>query len=704
MKISNVLPCQIECQSDGSFIFSKRSIAPATLQNNNLVFCGYCFAPFPSVMLFLLLFLCCFSATLANEVPYRAVRITATAIAVPRPVLHLQWNADSTSHHYEVSRKTPDATGWGVIATGLSDTVYADTTIEIGKEYEYQVIKFGERDGRGYSTAGYCSAGAEIPFADKRGTVAVVVDSMAFVALPEETSTLEQDLEGDGWHVRRVLVGRAATFDGKRVRAVKREIQRIYDSDKQLQAVLLIGKIPVPYSGRFAPDDHDDHLGAWPADCYYGDVSPAPLDERWSDLFVLQTTAFRVENQNRRVDGKFDQSELPSNIELAVGRIDFSDLPVFAKSEMELLRDYLHRNHEYRHGKIPVRNAACFRDNFGLAGGEMFSQSAWSNATSFFGNAGVLEENWVGNMSDSAFQFGSAGGAGSYTSADNVGASSSFVNGSNAVFGALMGSYFGDWDNQNNFMRSALVGSATLATWWSGRPKWHLHRCASGQPLGTAEILSINNDGTLYEDGRYTRGTHIALLGDPTLRFFPVPPPENLVATATTDSIILRWNAPAGAIAGYAIYRNDGNGFVRLNPLLSEAVTYAEPKPAGYSPDTRYMVRAVRLQTNASCSFYSPSQGIMTKPKPQSAEQTTLTIPTLIIEPMPMESTCEMRVTGAEGEYSAEIMDIFGRMIAVLPPVRFNCWHWDSSDTAAGVYTVRLISKTNEISRLIIKR
>ena len=39
-----------------------------------------------------------------------------------------------------------------------------------------------------------------------------------------------------------------------------------------IKAVFLFGHIPVPYSGNINPDGHPDHLGAWPADVYYGDV------------------------------------------------------------------------------------------------------------------------------------------------------------------------------------------------------------------------------------------------------------------------------------------------------------------------------------------------------------------------------------------------------------------------------------------------
>ena len=48
-------------------------------------------------------------------------------------------------------------------------------------------------------------------------------------------------------------------------------------------------------------------------------------------------------NSNGANDGKFDQNTFPSELELSVGRVDFSSLDVFNKSEAQLTREYLYR-------------------------------------------------------------------------------------------------------------------------------------------------------------------------------------------------------------------------------------------------------------------------------------------------------------------------------------------------------------------------
>ncbi|MCC6846280.1 MAG: hypothetical protein LC116_03490 [Bacteroidetes bacterium] len=645
---------------------------------------------------------CCIESAYAGEVFYRSVRITAEVNTSPRAIIRLNWNADSTAKNYTVSRKLSEEKAWIKLADVGTDTIFTDTNVEKSKEYEYQIIKFGTRNGREYSISGYISAGIEISFDDKRGTIALVIDSLVNSAVANEIATLTDDLEGDGWRVSKIITKRSEVFDGKKIKALKREIQSIYDKDTSLRAVFLLGRVPVPYSGRFAPDDHTEHLGAWPADCYYGDVSPASTDERWSDLFVSQITAEREANRNRRVDGKFDQSEIPSDIELAVGRVDFFDLPLSGKSEIEMIRDYLRRNHAYRHKLQNTYSAACFWDKFDLVGEEMFAQSAYCNATSLFGSAAIYETRWLSKTADTAFQFGFAAGPGSYTSCWDIGDSQAAARGSNAVFCAMMGSYFGDWDSQDNLLRSVL-GGGSLAVWWSGRPQWLLHRCAVGQPIGTATLLTINNDGILYDAGRYARGTHIALMGDPTLRFFPVAPPKDLLLTVTSDSVILNWKAPTDDIYGYAIYRDDGFGFKRLNVDEITTTRFAEKKPVYYSSAIRYMVRAIALQHTYSGSFLNPSQGIIAKDELLAIDENISVLEDVQITPQPVDDYCYITINETDNE-EIEILNILGETIAKPEHIGAGRWQWNAHGISAGAYIVKIISNKNIKPYLFLKR
>jgi len=65
-------------------------------------------------------------------------------------------------------------------------------------------------------------------------------------------------------------------------------------------------------------------------------------------------------------------------------------------------------------------------------------------------------------------------------------------------------------------------------------------------------------------------------------------------------------------VAGYHVYRSiTSNGpFVRLTSSLSGATNFTDTTSSTNA--STYMVRAVKLQTNPSGSYYNPSQGIFT--------------------------------------------------------------------------------------------
>ena len=51
----------------------------------------------------------------------------------------------------------------------------------------------------------------------------------------------------------------------------------------------------------------------------------------------------------------------------------------------------------------------------------------------------------------------------------------------------FFGSYFGDWDSQNDFLRAALATTNyTLTSAWVGRPYWFFHHMALGKPSDSA--------------------------------------------------------------------------------------------------------------------------------------------------------------------------------------------------------------------------
>jgi hypothetical protein len=98
------------------------------------------------------------------------------------------------------------------------------------------------------------------------GKVLLVLDSNYSLPLVSTISQYKQQLTNEGWTVIQKGFLRTAS-----VSDIKSWIKSLWDGDSNnIKALILLGKIPVPYSGNFRPDDHSVHTGAWPADMYYG--------------------------------------------------------------------------------------------------------------------------------------------------------------------------------------------------------------------------------------------------------------------------------------------------------------------------------------------------------------------------------------------------------------------------------------------------
>ena len=182
---------------------------------------------------------------------------------------------------------------------------------------------------------------------------------------------------------------------------------------------------------------------------------------------------------------------------------------------------------------------------------------------------------------------------------------------SKAVFVMLFGSFFGNWDDTDNIMRSFL-GTPTmgLACCMAGEPHWFFHHMGLGETIGYGTRLTMNNSA-LYQNAtnRFTRAVYIALMGDPTLRLDPIASPSALRAEAGANGVVLHWVGSSDSVLGYYVYRGPSlaGPFVRLTDSLVSQPTYTDSSPP---PDSNaYMVRAVRLETTPSGSYFNASEG-----------------------------------------------------------------------------------------------
>jgi hypothetical protein len=588
-----------------------------------------------------------------------------------------------TPSSYTVFRKAPGATSWGsgTVLSGNS-TSFTDANVVAGSSYEYQIVKAAS----GYTGYGYILAGLNAALVDNRGTVVLIVDASQATPLASELTRLEQDLAGDGWVVRRHDVARTDSPV-----AVKNLIRADYNADPaNVKSVFLFGHVPVPYSGLQDADGHPDHYGAWPADVYYGD-----MDGTWTDSSANYTQtqnsdpADRARLTNVPGDGKFDQTAIPSAVELAVGRVDLSAMPGRAtwggpatfRSEVELLRQYLNKDHSFRHKQINPRRRGLVGDYFGTRDGEAFAGSGFRSFAPMFGAANITNLNrtyndtkgvWISHLAANDYLWAYGCGAGSYSTIGGLGNTGQYNDGSTveivnnnvrATFTFLFGSWNGDWDHEDSILRSILATPTYgLSCAWSGRPHWFTHQMALGETIGSAARLTQNNgNGGLYRNqlNSSAGNTFIALMGDPTLRLHPVAPPGSVTGTQSATSVNIGWTASSDAVLGYHVYRapTARGPFTRLTtaPVSGNSFVDNSAVPAG----SVYMVRAVKTETAGSGSYLNASQGLFWTAGDSSTGSTGGgdTTPPEIAMTSPISDT---PISGSSIPVSAEVLDAVG--------------------------------------------
>jgi len=445
---------------------------------------------------------------------------------------------------------------------------------------------------------GYMLSGIKVPPIEKRGTLLLLVEDRLEAPLTAEIIRLELDLITDGWKVIRRSVNAQDP-----VTAVRSLIQGIDQQSPDLEALFILGHVPVPYSGDIYPDTHTEHRGAWAADTYYGE-----LNGNWTDDRIDRSTAFFAYNHNVPGDGKFDQDSIPSAMELQVGRVDFHNMPAFADNDIELTRKYLQKNHLFRNGGIAVQRRALIDDNFGVAFGAP-AASGWRNFSVMFGPENIDELDFFTTLRNENYLWSYGCGPGTHISSAGVGSTDEYAADSLlTVFSMNFGSQFGDWDNVNNYLRAPLASGLTLTNCWAGNPPWSLHHMALGHHIGHSARLTQNSADGVYLNGPQL--VHTALMGDPSLRMHTVRPVDVLLTNSTGQAVELRWPASSEPnIAGYHIYRASSlrGDFERITTTAVTATEYVDTNPL--DSNNVYMLRVMKLETSASGSYYNLSQG-----------------------------------------------------------------------------------------------
>lgn len=511
----------------------------------------------------------------------------------------LSWRATRQAHRgmVEINRRPLGSVGgatWQPIEVQREPGQRAiDASTQPGRAYEYRVIR---RDTQGVVDTGYWIAGRDLPEIDKRGTVHLVVDQNVFEPISLYLARFRRDLIGDGWAVRSYGAPRHNGKDAKAniqaIFTIKQALQAAFEADPfGKHVVVLVGRVPFARSGRGNPDGHE--AGPLATDLIYGDV-----DGRW-----------RITSEAQLLD-----TRLPSDaIEMQVGRIDFS--PVNEDDpdlEIHLLRAYFDKNHHWRHGRLgDLREAygegpSLIGEIYGLrniVGAEQITKG---------GHHDVGEDRpWLWGV-----DFGHHNGRNYAAEYANK-----------AVFAINFGSHKQKIDRAFNPMTALLAQPwYPLAVGWGARPSWWLHHMALGGTIGDVHMRTVNNgvaDEPFLESmdyfptGQYLwrNPIWVNLLGDPTLRAFPLAAPGVVTAAAGEEGVTLSWQASSDPdVQGYKVYRQQPgtSDFILVSgkePFSGLEFTDSDAAGAGVD-QALYMVRAAGRKEVPAGSFNTLSQGV----------------------------------------------------------------------------------------------
>jgi hypothetical protein len=543
-----------------------------------------------------------------------------------------------TQEHYvahDVYRKAVGDTSWGTpifpnywgnplpIYDGSNVLINAFTASDHlpGQTYEYRFTRTFVGIG---SFSGYILAGCEVAEVVFRGNVILMVSSELKPNILEELETMRKDLVADGYRVSLMETSESST--PPQVKSMIRQIYQSLEGDKNY--LYIIGHVPVPYSGVMMSDDQPTHRGAWPADVYYGD-----LDGIYTDETMNTTVPTRPENDNIPGDGKFDQILITSKPEIAVGRADLSRLSCFVgKTEVDLTKRYLQKNHAFRNGQVNHSGKAFMCDNMEFYYGNNAATDGFIELYSKIGdnNFAALTNNifpnysYFLNVSDSlqshSYLTSYISGTSGYTNIDNI-LSAGHINqmpSINSVFNWSFGAFFGDWDNDCNLMRMFIGAPGTSLTQiWGGNPSAYFHMFGFDRTIGETILEHQWNFNSNHHNlpnpnaDNYYRRVHIALMGDPTLRLDYENPPVDPTVTVGLEpgTALISWASNGDNQARYLILRasNDDQPFEIIGETEANQLSFTDLTPL--SSQSVYMVRAKALHTTGSGSYYNLSSG-----------------------------------------------------------------------------------------------
>lgn len=491
-----------------------------------------------------LLFLLAATITSAQDAKQYAIMIESkiddTGFA---PQVILSWQNDTTASRYVIYRRLYEVDKFEKIAevSGGANT-FSDLDPMYGQIAEYKVEKVFSYDKEQISTYAYKALSWDANLVRKElRTLLILVDNTLAFSISSKLEMYRKEIEKQGWMSIVKYVPRVESFNAKAVLNNKEMIKAVYEQTPNMAAILILGRVAVPYSGNTAPDGHGDdnplpHKGAYPADVFYGD-----LDTRdWTDNKISNDKSAFPRQHNYINDGKWDDSNIPSKVELAVGRVDFFDLPFFEESEAEMINNYLQKDIDYRSGVLNADNDGILYDGFESrqAG---YAADGWNNLTALYGRDNVVEMRIREEIIKNFYEMVYANANGGIDNiSDAIYSGEIAEKGYKGIHNMIFGSYNVDWDSESNLLRSIIASKPiALTSVWATRPFWTYFKLGLGETFGEALLSTQNNRSEyIYPSVVYNGGVHIALLGDPTLSLINENVLDSVVRIYKNDKLV----------------------------------------------------------------------------------------------------------------------------------------------------------------------
>lgn len=548
----------------------------------------------------------------------------------PSATLHFLDAALNTGDPTSVYRRPlyGDGTDWVLQVSNLpaGTLSWTDTNVSIGDLWEYQV----RRSNSGGDAIGYAMASIYHDQTDYRGQIILLMADNIQNHLPAEVIRLKKDITTDGWYINELVVPKGATDfnDGANVVSIKNLITNIYNAAPVLdkpKILFVLGHVPLPRMGLIGqtPDDHDENAGARGSDSYYAD-----LDGIFTDVGTHNVGLTDPLQHNIPGDFRWDQDNIPSELEMAFGRVSFHHIETgtFAE-EIDGMKTYLDKLHAHRYvtsgSKIGTATA--------------FYEGGYSNSTdasyrclpAFSGGANVLTSSlgtssghnqWVQDNGPFLWYMQNRF-VPQLTEWQTVGMDALVFSSDQSYWG------FGDLPNhggnsgweKSTIRRILSYDTQNLIALWTTSAINVFHQAGAGEPLGLVckQIMDHNLTNQKLEKREvpwdntdWWNRTHFNFFGDPTLRLFQTMPATNFTIISTTTQTNLQWTASTdNNLIGYYIYKSNSEfGIYQKVSSLLNATTTSCTMPTPNVGDW-YMVRAVAEQNSGSGVFLHPSQG-----------------------------------------------------------------------------------------------